>query len=791
MTVSNRYSHSSHWGAFEAEIAGGEVRAVHHVATDSDPSPLLGNVPGTLRHPTRIGQPAIRAGWLDDGPGSDPRRGSERFVSMSWETAIECLAGELRRVYTDFGANAVYGGSYGWASAGRFHHAQSQLHRFLNCLGGFVRSEHTYSNGALTVLMPHVVGSSRDFLDRATDWAILAESTELFVCFAGIPLKNTTVTPGGAGRHPAREYLRAAADRGAEFVLVSPLRDDLPEFVNAQWLPIVPGTDVAMMLALAHVLIEEGLHDRDFLERCCAGYLRFERYVRGADDGLAKTPEWAAGLCGIPAEAMRDLARRMAKARTFINVNYSLQRIEHGEQVPWMAVTLAAILGQIGLPGGGFGQGYGSLGYVGRPRLRIGPPALPQGDNPVASHIPVARVADMLLHPGESYDFDGQRLEYPDVRLVYWCGGNPFHHHQDLARLRRAFARPDTIVVHESYWTATARHADIVLPATVTLERNDIGASPNDDCVIAMRAAAARYAQARDDFEIFSDLASALQVRERFTEGRDETSWLRHLYDGWHAMLCERNAALLPPFDEFWKEGFVVLDDLQHGHVLYADFRADPATHPLDTPSGRIEIFSETIAGFGYADCPGHPAWLEPREWLGATLADRFPLHLVANNPKTRLHAQLDMGSYSQSEKVQGREPIRMNPEDAASRGIRDGDVVRVFNSRGACLAGAVLDDAVRRRVVQLSTGAWYDPIDPKEATSMCVSGNPNVLTADRGTSQLGQGCTGQHALVEVARWTDPIPPIRAFDPPRMEIRRILGTSPTGSKRRGIPRLPG
>src|SRR5215467_8538446 len=393
--------HSSHWGAFEAEVADGTVVAIHPYRHDPDPSPLLGNIVDSLRHRARITQPMIRSGWLDRGPAGDARRGAEPFVPVSWHVAIDHLACELRRVYDRHGGAGVYGGSYGWSSAGRFHHAQCQLHRFLNCLGGFGRGENSYSNGALTVIMPHVVGDMRGYLDRATAWSLIERHTELYVCFGGIPLKNTMVSPGGASRHPLQDHLRAAKARGAEFVLLSPMRDDLPEFLDAEWLPVVPGSDVALMLGLAHALVDEGLADREFLGRYCAGFDRFEAYLRGAEDGTAKTPEWAERLSGIPAGTIRRLARRMAAKRTLINANWSLQRIEHGEQAPWMVVTLAAMLGQIGLPGGGFGSGYGSLGYVGREPLRSHPPALPQRPNPVRAAIPFARLADMLLHAGE------------------------------------------------------------------------------------------------------------------------------------------------------------------------------------------------------------------------------------------------------------------------------------------------------------------------------------------------------------------------------------------------------
>ncbi len=762
--------HTSHWGAFDAVVEHGTVVDVRPYGLDRDPSPILGNIPGSIRHPARVTQPMVRAGWLDRGPGPDERRGAEPFVPVSWETAIDLLTGELRRVLGELGPQAIYGGSYGWASAGRFHHAQSQMHRFLNCLGGYVRSVNTYSHAAGEVILPHVVGTFRDVLNRATAWSEIVEHTELIVCFGGIPLKNTAVSPGGISRHTVRDRLRAAAARGIEFVQFGPLRDDLPEFVAAEWQPLVPGTDVAVMLALAQTLIAEGLHDTAFLARYCVGFERFERYLRGRDDGVPKTPEWAERLSGIAAGEIRALARRMAGRRTLVTVSWSLQRTDHGEQAPWMGLVLAAMLGQIGLPGGGFGFGYGSMGYIGEGPLPFGVPTLGQGKNGVEAFIPVARVADMLLQPGEPFDYDGRRLTYPDIRLVYWCGGNPFHHHQDLARLRRALSRPDTIVVHDPFWTGMARHADIVLPATLSLERNDIAGASNDPCLTAMHQAVEPFGQARNDYDIFGDLAAALGIGDAFTEGCCEMEWLRHLYGGWRETARARGIDV-PAFEEFWRAGYLELPFVEEDLVLLESFRADPEGSPLKTPSGRIEIFSETIDGFGYDDCPGHPVWLEPVEWLGSAKAERFPLHLIANNPKTRLHSQLDVGAYSQASKVQGREPIRIHPDDAAQRGIRDGDVVRVFNDRGSCLAGAVVSRDARPGVVQLSTGAWYDPFDPADPDAMCVHGNPNVLTLDKGTSKLAQGCSGQHALVDVARWEDPLPPVRVHQPPALEQR--------------------
>jgi biotin/methionine sulfoxide reductase len=755
-----RSVHLTHWGAAEIESDGRQLTSVQPWREDPAPSRILENLAAAHRHPARIDRPYVRKGWLEHGPGA-AARGSDVFVPVSWGMAVDLLATELRRVYGTYGPDGVYGGSYGWASAGRFHHAQSQLHRFLNCLGGYVRSVNNYSFGTSSVLLPHVVGDVSLVLADATAWPVITEHTDLLVAFGGLSPKNSAVASGGIGRHVMGQALASAVARGCRLVSVSPLRGDTDISLGAQWIAPVPGSDAALMLALCQVLDSEGLADRGFIDRYTVGYRRFAGYVRGEADGVPKTPEWAAAVTGIPAERIGALARQMAAGRTLVTVSWSLQRAEHGEQPVWLGLVLAAMLGQIGLPGGGFGHGYGSSGDVGNPR-RMSAPRLSQGANGIDSYIPVARIADMLLHPGAGYDYDGQRRHYPDVKLVYWCGGNPFHHHQDLARLREAFAQPATVVVHDPFWTATARHADIVLPSTMSVERDDIGAGSNDSTLFAMPQLAEPYAQARDDYATFAALADRLQVAEVFTEGRTVGQWLRHLYEQWRSDLKQAGHEM-PSFERFWAGGWLQIPVPDPHQVLLADFRRDPGRFPLSTPSGKIEIFSEAIGAFGYPDCPGHPVWLEPAEWLGRP-PGRYRLQLVANQPRRRLHSQLDVGAYSQEGKICGREPAAMNPGDAAARGITDRSCVRVFNDRGSCLAGVRLTEDVRPGVVQLSTGAWYDP-DPGDP-SFCRHGNPNVLTADRPSSALSQGTTGQLAMVEVEPYDATPPEVSVHRPP-------------------------
>jgi biotin/methionine sulfoxide reductase len=756
--------HSSHWGAFSARWDDGHLDMLPH-PDDPAPAELLGNLAAAPRHPSRILRPLVRRGWLNDGPGSSAKRGEDTFVEMDWEGALDLLAADLDRVRAEHSIESIFGGSYGWSSAGRFHHAQSQVHRFLNtALGGYVRSHETYSSGAAAVILPRVVAPLDRLNRRSSTWNELAETSECVLVFGGMPLRNAMVSAGGISAHIAAGALRHAKERGCEFIHVSPLRDDLPEWLGGERLAIRPATDTAIMIAIAHTLLTEQLLDRGFIDKYTTGFEAFADYLVGRADGQSKDAEWAASICRIDPETIRRTARSIAGRRTLVTVSYGLQRSQYGEQPIWMAVVLAAMLGQIGLPGGGFAIGLGSIGNVGRPPLAVPIPTLPQGRNQASGAIPVARVADMLLNPGAAYQFNGEDRLYPDIKLVYWAGGNPFHHHQDLARLAQAFRRPETVVVHEPFFTATARFADIVLPTTITLERNDIGAARNDPKLIAMHKVVEPVASARNDFDIFADLADRLGRRDAFTENRTTFEWLTHLYETTRRALVGRGLEV-PDFDAFWQRGEIDLP-LSTEPDLLSEFRRDPDINRLPTPSGLIEVSSDTIASFGYDDCGGHPAWRAPDEWLGGSLAERFPLQLISNQPSTRLHSQLDFGSYSQNGKIAGREKLRMNPADASDRGITSGDVVRVFNDRGSCLAGVEVDGGVSRRVVQLSTGAWYDPRQIAGIGLVCVNGNPNAVTRDAGTSRLAQACSGQLCLVDIERFAGEVPSVRAYELP-------------------------
>jgi len=768
--------HAAHWGMFHAVVRDGRLVEARAPANDPQPSPMLAGMPEMVHGSARIAEPMVRQSWLN---GRDRNRGADRFVPVAWDEALDLVAAELRRVKADHGNESIFAGSYGWASAGRFHHAKSQLYRFMNRFGGYTGQRHSYSLAAALTILPHVLGKADAAGGPITCYRSIARRCRHMVCFGGIAMKNTQLDSGGIARHRVADELRACAEAGVKFTVISPIADDVPAVLEsagvAEWLPIRPNSDTAMMLAMLYVLSDEGLADEAFLASHCVGWPQLRAYVMGQSDGVAKSPAWAEPITRVPAACIAGLARRCVGERTMLSAAWGLQRGDHGEQPFWALVALAAAVGQIGLPGGGVGFGYGSMAGQGIRWTDFPSPGMALGSNPTGSFIPVARIVDMFEQPGREYDFDGERRVYPDARLVYWAGGNPFHHHQDLNRLAKAFRRPETVVLHEPYWTATARHADILLPTTTTLERNDICAGKRDSYWLAMHKAVEPVGAARDDYTIFAGLAKRLGFAEEFTRGRNDLAWLRVMYDGAAEQAAARGVNL-PGFDEFWRSGELKLPTAAEPYDFLADFRLDPQGRPLQTPSGKIELYSERIAGFGYDDCPGHPAWLVPSEWLGdvdeASGASAYPLHLISNQPRTRLHGQNDPAGPSMAGKIRGREPIWLHPSDAAPRGIRAGEIVRVFNARGQALAGAVLTEKVMPGVVQLATGAWYDPVKPG---GLDKHGNPNVLTLDKGTSKLAQGPIAHTALVQVERYRGNLPPITAFGPPQ-------GAGPQGSE---------
>ena len=272
---------SSHWGAFQVTTEGNRIVQASPFTLDPSPSNISQILPHAVHHHTRVSKPSIRRGWLESPDKARHLRGEDEFVELPWDEALDIASAELDRIRKKHGNEAIFGGSYGWASAGRFHHALSQVHRFLNCIGGYVSSVASYSTAAAQAIIPHVLGMHflKLMWGSQNAWPTIAENTHMLVMFGGINPKNSQVSMGGVTHHETAQWFKEFDQRRMKRVNVSPQSTDTPD--GAEWLPIIPGTDTAMMLGLAYTLEELDLVDQEFLARCTVGYERFRAYLMG------------------------------------------------------------------------------------------------------------------------------------------------------------------------------------------------------------------------------------------------------------------------------------------------------------------------------------------------------------------------------------------------------------------------------------------------------------------------------------------------------------------------------
>ena len=747
---------------------------------DKAPSLQLQAVAQQPYNAARIRYPMVRESYLKNGwKAGGKKRGAERFVRVSWDKALELVASELKRVRKTYGPQAIYGGSYGWMSSGNLGSARNLMQRVLNLNGGFTGHYGDYSTGCAQVVLPYVIGSNGVY-EQQTSWELIAEKTELVVLWGCDPTVTNDID-WSTTVHENAEGLRKVRDKGIEVVAVNPLKPDTAEFFGdkCQWIAPKPGTDVAMMLAMAHELEVSGKADHEFLRKYTVGYDAFKPYLLGKSDGVAKTPEWAEKITGVSAEIIKKLAHRMAERRSMLMGGWGIQRAQYGEQVHWMMVVLAAMCGHIGLPGGGFGFSYhysnGGAATSEAPFLP-GISANPKGggsglawEGASLATIPLARFTECFLNPGKTIDYNGKKITYPDIRLVFWSGGNPFAQQEDTNGLIRAWRRPETTIVCDTVWTASARFADIVLPACTSLERNDITAigSYSNLGYVAMQQAIAPQYESRSDFWIYRELSKKMGFERDFTEGLDEMGWIKRFYEAAKAE-AEGNGYEMPSFGEFWSRGYVIFpvtEDSRRFNYL-GDFRRNPIVNPLGTESGKIEIFSKKIESYKYDDCPAHPTWMEPTEWLGAKLAQDYPFALLTSKSRYRLHSQLDSTASNTFTNVEDREPVWIHPKAAAKLGLATGDVALVESRRGKVLAGVIVTERVRPDTVVVHHGAWYDPQEPGKEGTLDVHGCDNVLTIDIPASKLSCGNVANSTLVRVTKYKGELPPVRVHSQP-------------------------
>ncbi|MFC3847580.1 molybdopterin guanine dinucleotide-containing S/N-oxide reductase [Helicobacter baculiformis] len=789
---------AAHWGALKLVLKEGKIVKSEpwEKVTEMD-NPLQHYTP-CLAYRSRIKYPFVRQSYLKDPNNPKPElRGKEPFIRVPYEQAIALVAEQLRKTRESKGNNAIFGGSYGWKSSGNVHNARTLLHRFLNLTGGFVGGLGDYSTGASQVIMPYVLGSIEVY-EQQTSWENILTYSKCVVIWGADPLATLRIAWTATDQR-GLAYFEKLKKSQIKVICIDPVRTDTADFLGAEWIAPRPNTDVALMLGMAYQLVATNKHDKKFLDTYTTGFEVFLEYLQGKKDGVPKSPEWASEICGVSVATIKRLATLFASQQTMLMSGWAMQRAQHGEQPHWMLVTLACMLGQIGTKGGGFGLSY-HYSNGGVPTCKggviSGMNALRRGiwkegkfiglvseahsedvpewlDDGTSSAIPVARIADALLNPGKTLEHNGQKLIYPDIDFIYWVGGNPIVHQQDTNKNLRAWRKPRTVVVHEIYWTPTAKMADILLPITSAYERDDITMSGDysNMHIIPMKQAIAPVGESKDDYQIFSDLSRhyGQEIFELFTQKNQKPKdFIREYYESARQQTKSFGELFtpMPSFEEFWAKNvpitFQPTAESQEW-VRFADFIEDPILNALGTDSGLIEIYSPRVASYKYQDCQGHPMWFEPSEWLG-NASKQTPFHLITSHSKYRLHSQLCQTRLRDIYAIQGREPILIHKKDAKRLGIKNGDVVRVFNARGEVLAGAVVSDCIRQGVVRLCEGSWYDP----DNKGLCKSGSANVLTMDKPASRLSNGNCAHTSLVNIEKYTKPLPPLSAFHAPKI-----------------------
>ena len=673
-------------------------------------------------HPGRLLHPLVRTG----------ERGAGQFRRATWDEALDRAADGIRRAWETHGNEALFP-LFGTGFQGRLR-GDACARRLLGLLGGYLGTYGSYSNGAASAasLATYGTGATGNTFDDLVN-------SRLIILWG----HNLADTFTGTG---APRFLAQAKERGARVVYVDPIHTDTAILAD-EWVPIYPGTDAALAAALAYVMIDEDLHDRAFLDRYCVGFdeahlpadaptgSSYESYVLGRFDGVPKTPAWASAITGVPVETIVRLAREYATTKpAALLQGWGGQRAAQGEQFSRAGMVLAAMSGNVGVSGG-------SAAGVGSTTRGMRLASLPSR-NAVAARIPVYRWTDAVERGTELTPADGlrgaERLP-SNIRLILALQGNVLvNQHSDINRTKRLLADPNRvefILVADQFLTPSARFADVVLPAVTWFEKDDfMGGAPGSDYAVFLNQAIEPLGESRSDYWMIAQIAERLGIGTAFSEGRDEMVWLRHL-------AAESG---IPDFDEFRRTG-IYRRVWPEPEIAFADFGRDPEAQPLATPSGRIEVYSREAAeqrdDLGVPPVPRYvPTW----EGRDDPLRERFPLQLLTPHPKHRTHSIFGNLPWIREISVEG---VHLNPADAAPREIAEGDLVRVFNDRGAILVSAHLTERVMPGVAVVYQGMYHAP----RADGVDSGGAANVLTSQRPTPWT-RGSTTHTTLVQVAR---------------------------------------
>lgn len=682
----------------KAHVRNGEVIAI--TSDDGEEPQLRACLRGRayrqrLYAPDRLFYPMKRVG----------ERGEGKFERISWDEALSKVASELSRIKNTYGNEAILSCS-GPGSLSFLHRPGAWLNYFLGKFGGYTTRHGSMSSQGASDATRYTFG-----IGQAANEIEDVLNSRFIILWAW----NSAETIFGTN---TTWVLTQAREKGIPIVIIDPRYTDTAVLAD-EWIPIYPGTDAAMMVAMAYVIYQEGLHNQFFLDKYTLGFDRFLSYIQGEEDGVPKTPAWAEAITGVPAATIESLARRYATSKpAALLPGLGMQRTAYGEQSFRASITLACLTGNIGFPGSN------PAGQWGAPGQRFG--RLPESPNPVAKSIPTCEWADAVL--------TGKTGGYPsDIKMLYICGSNFLVQRPHINKGIEALKKVEFIVCHEQFLTPTARFADILLPITIHMEQNDLrGVWSMGHSVVSSNKVTESAGECRSDMEIFAELARRLGITDY--ETKSEQEWLSDIAAG----------SEIPDFQEFRRQG-VYHFPRPKPFVAFKRQITDPEPRPFRTPSGKIEIYSQQLADMGRPDViPAIPKYIEPWEGRNDPLRRQYPLQLLTTHSK-----KTALSIFVNIPWIQEVEPHAMwiNPVDAELRSIHQGDLVTVFNDRGILMIGAKVTQRIMPGVVSIDHGYWYQP----DEKGVDWGGSVNMLTRDKGTP-IGDGGTTHSCLVQVEK---------------------------------------
>ena len=673
-------------------------------------------------------------------------RGEGKFERISWEEALEEVAARLIETKEKYGNPSILL-VLGSGNQGMLH-GPPPVVIMLNQFGGYTRFWGVPSfEGALFASMATYgtikTGNAREDLLNSK-----------FIIIWGMNPANTIQDPGTS------LMIAKAREKGIKIVVVDPIYTDTAAVFADQWIPIRPGTDAAMLNAIAHVIITENLHDQEFIDKYTFGFDKYKEYLLGIEDDTPKTPEWAEEITKVPANTIVNLAREYATNKpSALLAGWGPARTARGEQYSRAVNVLTAITGNVGVNGGcacGFMRAYSSRETILPGKKKGGKPQRPEKqkqitkklrpqDNPVDFNAPPrentlyklsggTNPVNTRIHTTKFYDaiLKGCSGGYPaDIKMAYIVAADFLNQQANVNYGIKALKSLDFIVIHEQFMTPTAKFADIVLPINTFMERDDI-AVPwlGSPYYIYLNKAIDSLYESKSDLEVCRILGKKLGLGPGMLD-LDEKQILR---------IFAQPRKDIKNFNKMKRDGYTKIK-VEEPFVAFKEQINDPENYPFPTLSGKIEIYCEHLAEMNNPLIPPIPKYLSHDEHYDSPKAKEYPLQLLTVHNKRRTHSSLQ--NIPWLEEVEAHAAL-INSIDAKARSIENGDLIDIFNDRGRIRIPARVTERIMPGVTCVYQGAWYNP----DKNGIDLGGCANTLTKDEHSP--GGAFSHNSALVQV-----------------------------------------